>query len=346
MNIRHSLLLLPFFVTFLLTSARAGKVGEQRIKKYPFSNLIRTVCSLDSSDNTYISWNGTVYNVEPGKEQEVLFLVSGFNVARCYQVDELGGLWFKSSREMMLYLDPETGEVIDTWINPNRIEVPVVHVANSPATQPLGRGEPVDVLVGGEFSTFVVSVPLFYPNPAYFNPATRPFAPYESYQATELFQWIVQTKDLAEDDEEDEGEGRGKGRGKKGGHKGATKKKSSIDDVTVAWTRSAPYLPWMNMTDHDGHMLLTATATRVNAFDDLFNVLKTTILERAPIYETAPDCVLGNPAFGQQPGARPWASETSWSYFVKNFDAYLDGALFPLYEEADSLPCIEDVLGQ
>ena len=322
-----------------------GGVSVQEIKHYPIENLIRTACSLDSSEDAFLSWNGTVYDVRPGQQAQKIFRVSGFNVARCYPVARynLGpfstqGTWFKSSRELMVYLDPDTGDLIDTWTNPfTEEDVAVMHVANSPATFPLGPiGSSLDVLVGGSTGTFELDVPLAYPNPAYFNPFTRPFADYPTYTANEFFKWNVPVVDLDDGTTADGGLRRGT-------------YGNTIEDVSVAWTRQSPYLPWMNMgmgEAANGYLLLSATATKVGGYDDLFPVLKKVVEERAPIYQSAPDCVLGNPAFGTRPGTPPWASVTSWSYFVQNFESYMNGELFPLFEDSDGdAPCIEDVLG-
>lgn len=227
----------------------------------------------------------------------------------------------------MVYLDPDTGDLIDTWTNEAGQEVPVMDVANSPATFPLGPlGSSYDVLIGGETATYEFDVPLSYPNPAYFNPQTQPYAPYQNYTANEFFKWNIAAKDL------DDGTSTG------GLRKGTYD--DSIKEVTVAWTRQSPYLPWMNMTQaqkEGGFLLLSATATKVGSYDDLFPVLKSVVEERAPIYKTAPDCVFQN--------TRPspaWLSTTSWSYFVQNFDSYLEGKTFPLPETDDGKVCVGD----
>ena len=344
-NIKKLFLLLS--IGLLPLAAAQGNpnagVTVQGIKEYPIDNLIRTACSLDSSEDVFLSWNGTVYDVRPGQKAKKIFHVSGFNVARCFQVTApipefpaaTEGVWFKSSRELMVYLDPDTGDLVDTWTNPDTGEsVPVMHVANSPATFPLGPvGSSIDVLVGGATGTFEVNVPLAYPNPAFFNPATKPYANYRIYTANEFFKWNVPVADLDNGTTE-------------GGVRGGTYD-NTIRDTTVAWTRQSPYLPWMNMNTEEsanGYLLLSATATKVGGYDDLFPVLKRVVEERAPIYKSAPSCVLGNPAYGMRPGP-PWATVTSWSYFAQNIDSYLNQETFPLFQDSDgNAPCIELVL--
>jgi len=277
---------------------------------FPFRDLLRTVCSLDSNEDTFIAWNGTVYDIPNQERQSIIFKVSGFNVARCYQVN---GLWYKSSREVMLYLDPVTGEVLNTWENPSGQTVPVVHVANPVVQFPLGTSTSgAEFTVAGDFSTFISNAAVFYPNPLYANPATRPYADYEQYSAQEFFQWNVLTKNLQQN--------------------WMFPVSDTINNVAVAWNRVSPYLPWMNMGDADGFLQTTANAYKVKNFDYLPEVLKNVLNTKIPLYKTAPPCVFKNP-YAPYPN---WASTTSWSYFGANFQAYLDGEEFPLPETTDT----------
>ena len=74
----------------------------------------------------------------------------------------------------MLYLDPETREVLETWTNPWTGEtVEVVHVANDPvnmhrpfhAYDENGEGYSFDGLVRNGRVIVSSAYPLFYPNP-------------------------------------------------------------------------------------------------------------------------------------------------------------------------------------
>ena len=95
-----------------------------------------------------------------------------------------------------------------------------------------------------------------------------------------------------------------------------------------------------------GFLLFSATATKIRSYEDLFPVLKNVVEERAPIYQHAPSCVLGNPAYDGTRGT-PWKTTTSWTYFSENIVSYLAGEeLFPIYDDAEDADavCIEDVL--
>ena len=92
-------------------------------------------CSLNEGETTYGMWQGSFYARIEGEQDKELFKVMGVNVRQCKNLqDEKRGPGFRSvSREIMLYLDPETGEVLDTWTNPyTGEELKVVHVANDP----------------------------------------------------------------------------------------------------------------------------------------------------------------------------------------------------------------------
>jgi len=57
------------------------------------------------------------------------------NIRQCVAVEdpERGTGYKLVSREILLYLDPQTGEVLETWQNPWSGEtVRVLHVANDP----------------------------------------------------------------------------------------------------------------------------------------------------------------------------------------------------------------------
>ena len=63
------------------------------------------------------------------------FRVVGMNVRQCVTLDdpEKGEGYRMVSREIMLYLDPQSGEILRDWENPWTGEmVKVLHVANDP----------------------------------------------------------------------------------------------------------------------------------------------------------------------------------------------------------------------
>ena len=92
-------------------------------------------CSLEDGLPVIHWWKGTMMSRVPGERDRVLFNVQGMNIRQCGSFsDPKRGPGFRSvSREVMLYLDPQTNAVLERWKNPwTGEEVEVIHVANDP----------------------------------------------------------------------------------------------------------------------------------------------------------------------------------------------------------------------
>ena len=107
--------------------------------------LRRIQCSeIDGKPVTYY-WKGVTYSRVPGEPDRQLFKVEGMNVRQC---GPLAGAKNKAefrlvSREILLFEDPVTGEVLRTWTNPwTGKTVDVVQVANDPVNGNYGAGGP------------------------------------------------------------------------------------------------------------------------------------------------------------------------------------------------------------
>ena len=101
-----------------------------------FSAMQKMTCgTLDEGVARYGVFEGRTYSRVPGEKDRHLFDVLGINVRHCKVLeDENKGRGFRSvGREIMVYMDPESGEIIDSWINPwTGEEISVIHVANDP----------------------------------------------------------------------------------------------------------------------------------------------------------------------------------------------------------------------
>ena len=101
--------------------------------------------SLVDGKPTIIYFEGNVYSRVAGEKDRLLFTYQGIQHP-CHQAR-----WSRRvaataiamvSRELLVYLDPKTKEVLRTWKNPwTGEEVEVVHVANDPVNWP-GRRSP------------------------------------------------------------------------------------------------------------------------------------------------------------------------------------------------------------
>ena len=295
---------LAIFIAVGTASARVskeanGNATSSNLQSLGTEELIRSYCSTDGK-NIYKQWRGSVYAFVPQERQQKLFNIIGMNVARCFQDDQ--GQWHLTSRELTFYLDPQTNEILENWQNPWTQEVvPVVHLANNPV-QNVVRGE-YPVFVDGENVTFLLDIPLTYPNVLGNNPKFKDYSPQKLYQAGEFFKFTVPLEEATDIS------------------------KATTESFSGAWTRLGPWLPWMKMGDRPGQLVYSAAFSKFRDFEEMSPVLQKLITSRLPVYKKAPRCFLevGN--------------ETSWTYFRKHFNEYLRGGEFPIPEFEDNRSC-------
>lgn len=102
---------------------RTGK-GNQNV-------YARLQGDLDFGKEKHGWYKGFVSSVRPGKKLEDLFGFEGFSTVKLEQMPD--GSIRRILREVGLYTDLKSGEVLEEWYNPYNAErVPVVHVANDP----------------------------------------------------------------------------------------------------------------------------------------------------------------------------------------------------------------------
>jgi len=250
-------------------------------------------CSLSEGETTMGYWQGSFYARVEGERDRELFKVQGINVRQCKNYeDEKRGPGFRSvSREIMLYLDPETSEVLKTWTNPyTGEELTVQHVANDPVNmrQPYyaynEKGEPHVFKGLVKNGRVIVSsgYPLFYPNPL-----GGEYQEYigGTYHAIEYFNDYAYEEDVFDPD---------------------VKK---LDRMTIAWTRVADWLPWMKMGDKIGVMYTSTMGGRITSVEDLPEPLRTELKTNYALYMEPPPL----------DDARP--NRTSWMGFKDIVDA-------------------------
>jgi hypothetical protein len=241
----------------------------------------------------YGMWEGKLYSRAPGEKDRHLFNVIGINTRQCERhTHPTRGAGFRSvSREIMVYLDPVTGQIIDTWKNPWTGEtVEVIHVANDPVNmrQPTyarqADGSPLKVTLR-QYDEVIVSsheVPLFYENPL-----AGAYQEYigGTYHAMEIFNTYYRTADFTDT------------------------RRVRIGESRISWQRLSGWLPWMRMRDRPGVMIFNATGystfDRARIPPKLMQVLQT----RYPEYLEAPP--LGDPR----------ENETTWTITKKWIDA-------------------------
>lgn len=241
-------------------------------------------CSTVDGRPAVYAWEGKAYARRQGEKDTHLFNVEGMNIRACSAItDEKRGPGFALvSREILLYLDKDTGEVLDMWDNPWTGEsVKVQHVENDPVnweSYEIGwNGKPATW--GGEVYGnqwyFKSTFPLWYSNPL--------GGDYQeeiggTYHATEMFNFFGRTDDLFDPS-------------------------TTEATVSVGWARLSDWLPWMKMNGREGAFYVHTAGFRVGSWDEMSDTMKTYINERAPLYRTAP------------PTGDPRDNMTSWKHY-------------------------------
>lgn len=251
---------------------------------------VKVRSSLDPTQSNFLIWTGSIHSFIPGEKRQRLFKMVGMSVSRCLPTEE--NSWKFISRELTYYLDPQTGEKLETWKNPWTEEVlPVMHVANNPI-QGLFKGQ-FPAQVDDETTTLSFDIFPAYPSPLA-DPKFAEYFPNPDYQAAELFKFMIPTDELFDD------------------------QVLSISKLWLSWDRIGPWLPWMKMGDRAGYLIYSATGKKVDGFEQLPQLLQDEINTRMPLYRDAPADQLDT------------EDMTSWLYFEKHFDAYLAGETFPI----------------
>ena len=273
-------------------AAKAGQGLDIHTPEGAIAAFRKVQCSSEDRRPTVYYWTGDTYSRVPGEPDRLLFRFEGMNVRQCVAVtDPVRGTGFRQvSREIMFYLDPATGQILDEWKNPWTGEtVKVLHIANDPVNfrAPIfpvtADGKPYrsDIKVMGDHWWGTTTVPLFYRNPL-----AGDYQDYVggTYHATEMFNFFGRMSDLAD-----------------------PKKHSA--EVNVAWARISDWLPWTKMRGRAGTMYFNGAGRKLDGYADLPASMRAAIEARAPIYREPP------PVDDQRP------NETSWTYFKKQMEA-------------------------
>ena len=282
---------LVFAATLLCGSAFAQDNAIVPATAEGYVQLNRKIhCSLEDSSPQVYQWFGRAYSRVPGERDRHLFNLDGMNIRQCVTIeDPIRGVGYRLvSREIMLYLDPETNEVLRTFANPwTGAENEVVHVANDPVNgrptfgrTPDGDVTPFELNDMNGVWMWRIEVPLFYRNPL-----GGDYQDYVggTYHATEIFDFNGDTRALLD-------------------------AAIPVAYPVVSWVRLAPWLPWMQMGSRAGMMYFNAMGRKLESAEQLSAKMKAEIAANYPEYAAPPPV----------DDARP--NETSWTYFRKIID--------------------------
>ena len=276
-----TMLILPALTT-VINAAEAPDPGMDSVQAHR-----RIQCSLQDGQPAVFGWTGYAYSRVPGEPDRQLFAVDGMNIRQCGTVkDPDKGTGFRMvSKEILLYRDPATGEVLEQWENPWTDEtVRVLHVANDPVNQPpifaTGRNDQpfsLPFIVNGNQWWLTLTIPLLYNDPL-----GGQYQQYVGgkYHVTEMFNFMGDADDL-------------------------TKDADDTVNVRIGWVRISGWLPWMKMGDRAGEMYFHTAGRKLESYEQLPDVIKNQIATNYSGYDAPP------PLDDRRP------NETSWTYFKK-----------------------------
>jgi hypothetical protein len=216
--------------------------------------LIKLQADLSGKD-AIGGFSGEVWGWVPGEGNRRLFRSYGIGASHVERVDNG---WRFYHREVMYYLDPETGEIINDWVNPytgKRVEV--MHILNDPVHRfyaisggPFSAPWPYTVM--GDDIVFRISV-------FSFRDSVMPRADYplhsanDKYQASELWMMNGRVSEIMNPDI------------------------TSASCVT-SWSRVGQWLPFMEMGNRPGIMVYHSDSYKLlNGVADIPpNILKYT----------------------------------------------------------------------
>jgi len=283
---------LPLAVALTLGSAAvlaAGKAKPIDLGTPEGANLAARKIQCSANDNvpTIYYFHGEAFSRVPGERDRKLFDVEGYNVRQCVTVNDpvRGAGWRIISRELLLYVDPTTGELLREWKNPwTGQTVKVLQTANDPVNQrpvfaKAADGTPAKWpgTISGDTWWNTITVPLFYINPLG-GEYQKNVGGY--YHATEMFNFFGKISELVDP-------------------------KNVNPAIEVGWVRLADWLPWMEMSGRAGIIYIHAAGRKLDSYEQLPTVMRKAIETEYPEYRNPP------------PGDDSRENETSWTYFKK-----------------------------
>lgn len=283
---------LPLAVALTLGSAAvlaAGKAKPIDLGTPEGANLAARKIQCSANDNvpTIYYFHGEAFSRVPGERDRKLFDVEGYNVRQCVTVNDpvRGAGWRLISRELLLYVDPTTGELLREWKNPwTGQTVKVLQTANDPVNQrpvfaKAADGTPAKWpgTISGDTWWNTITVPLFYINPLG-GEYQKNVGGY--YHATEMFNFFGKVSELVDP-------------------------KNVNPAIEVGWVRLADWLPWMEMSGRAGIIYIHAAGRKLESYEQLPTVMRKAIETEYPEYRNPP------------PGDDSRENETSWTYFKK-----------------------------
>ncbi|MSO98083.1 MAG: DUF1838 domain-containing protein [Rhodospirillaceae bacterium] len=264
--------LLAFATVLLATTAHARTLDLTKPEDVIRAE-IRLDCSPDPAKPRLRWMTGQIMSRRQGEPDQHIFDVQALNTSACqiYDDPKRGPGYRSVTREIMFYIDPVTGKVLETWKNPWTGEtVDVVHMFNDPVNMPEPKyaydkaGKPLPPWPG----KIVGGMAHLQRANNYFreSPMGGDYQDYVGgkYSVLELRSILIPAADWLDTD-----------------------KPSPVRGVAV-WSRISAWLPWMKMGGREGYTALTSTWFAVGDISEVSEPLRSEVLSKYPVFATAP----------------------------------------------------------
>ena len=241
-------------------------------------------------------FNGPAFSHIPGQPDQHLFDIIGMGMRQCQTVDHpTRGSGFRSfTTNLLIYLDKDTGEILETWDNPFtgetvRVMPTVFRRIVTPAILPIKEdGTLLNAHIIKRFehlSSYLENQFAFFPHPL-----SKDYPEYVGtlpYQRVNFENRLALTAELFDPDV------------------------TEMTFVQQTWARVGPWQPWMKMGDLPGLLLWNTFASQVESVDDFPEPMLSYLNDNYPE-------LLAAPAMTDAPSA---------STTFDQFPAFVDGQM-------------------
>lgn len=245
---------------------------------------------VDGSETLY-HFTGKLYSYVPGEKRMELFDIEGYNVSRILPAEEDKEGFRLLAKEVVLFKDPNTGEVLEHWRNPfTGRSLPVIHVFNDPVNQDYQFSPEYlpyirHILPSTDLGERIVFHQELFPFME--NPMNRKeygdFVQSDILQMGDFLQYTVSKTDLENED-------------------------LAFLPVELYRTQIFPWLPFMRMADRAGELIMVSRGKKLaGGFAALPENIKDFVMKRKPEYAQAPDFEAED-------------NTNSWNYFKRLYD--------------------------
>lgn len=265
-----TILALCAFPMIILSATTTARTLDPDVPTDALEISKRAQCGEADGKPAVYYWSGNVYSRIRGEPDRLLFRGEGMNIRQCVTVtDPIRGTGYRQvSREVMLYLDPETREVLRTWDNPWTEEtVEVMQIANDPVNLPSqftiaadGKVNTPKIIRSGRWLFQPLEIPLFYNNPL-----GGEFQNHigGQYHAMEIFDFAFDADEMLNTE-------------------------NPTAYPIVSWVRISEWMPWMKMRDRQGQMVFNVMGRKLKNYNELPNIIKDEIALNHPEYTSPP----------------------------------------------------------